>query len=42
VCTGTMSGMLGRKIGMTQVFDQAGNCIPCTIIQAEPNAVVQV
>ncbi|SHK99617.1 50S ribosomal protein L3 [Rhodothermus profundi] len=37
-----MSGMLGRKIGMTQVFDEAGNCIPCTIIQAEPNAVVQV
>lgn len=37
-----MSGMLGRKIGMTQVFDQAGNSIPCTIIQAEPNVVVQV
>jgi large subunit ribosomal protein L3 len=37
-----MSGMLGRKIGMTQVFDQAGNSIPCTIIQATPNVVVQV
>lgn len=37
-----MSGMLGKKIGMTSVFDEMGNNIPCTVIQAEPNVVTQV
>ena len=37
-----MSGLLGKKIGMTSVFDEAGNNIPCTVIQAEPNVVTQV
>ena len=37
-----MSGMLGRKLGMTSIFDEAGNNVPCTVIQAGPNVVVQV
>ena len=37
-----MSGMLGRKIGMTSVFDDQGNNIPCTVIEAGPNVVTQV
>ena len=34
-------GILGRKEGMTQVFDEAGNMIPVTVISAEPNVVLQ-
>ena len=30
-----------RKIGMTQLFDEAGLCIPVTVLAAEPNVVVQ-
>lgn len=37
-----MSGLLGRKIGMTSVFDDLGNNIPCTVIEAGPNVVTQV
>ena len=37
-----MSGMIGRKVGMTSVFDDQGNNIPCTVIEAGPNVVVQV
>ncbi len=37
-----MSGMLGRKIGMTSVFDDQGDNIPCTVIEAGPNVVTQV
>jgi len=37
-----MSGMIGRKIGMTSVFDAQGNNIPCTVIEAGPNVVTQV
>lgn len=37
-----MSGMLGTKIGMTSIFDDAGNDVPCTVIQAGPNVVTQV
>jgi large subunit ribosomal protein L3 len=33
--------LLCRKIGMTQVFDDKGNCIPVTVLAAEPNVVVQ-
>jgi large subunit ribosomal protein L3 len=36
------SGLIGKKIGMTQVFDEAGNCIPCTVIMAGPNVVTQI
>lgn len=34
-------GILGKKIGMTQVFDEAGRVIPVTVIQAGPCVVVQ-
>lgn len=34
-------GILGRKVGMTQVFDEAGKMIPVTVISAEPNVVLQ-
>lgn len=37
-----MSGMIGRKIGMTSVFDEQGDNIPCTVIKAGPNVVTQV
>lgn len=35
-----MLGLIGKKIGMTQVFDEQGNLIPVTVIQVEPNVVV--
>lgn len=34
-------GLLGRKIGMTQIFDSEGNVIPVTVIEAGPCVVVQ-
>jgi large subunit ribosomal protein L3 len=34
-------GILGRKLGMTQIFSQTGEAIPVTVIQAEPNVVLQ-
>ena len=34
-------GIIGRKIGMTQIFDQKGNVIPVTLIEAGPCAVAQ-
>jgi len=36
------SGLIGKKIGMTSVFDAFGNSIPCTVIEAGPNIVTQV
>ncbi|NJK34937.1 MAG: 50S ribosomal protein L3 [Oscillatoriales cyanobacterium SM2_2_1] len=35
-------GILGKKVGMTQVFDQKGNAVPVTIIQAGPCRVTQI
>jgi large subunit ribosomal protein L3 len=35
-------GLLGRKIGMTQVFDETGTCVPVTVIEAGPCVVLQV
>lgn len=35
-------GLLGRKIGMTQVFDDAGKAVPVTVIEAGPCVVTQV
>jgi len=35
-------GLLGRKVGMTQVYDSAGNVIPVTVIQTGPCHVLQV
>ena len=37
-----MSGLIGKKIGMTSLFDDNGNNIPCTVIQAGPCIVTQV
>lgn len=37
-----MEGLLGRKVGMTRVFDDLGNAIPVTVLEAGPCAVVQV
>lgn len=37
-----MIGIIGRKLGMTQLFNEAGQQIPCTVIVAEPNAVLSV
>ena len=34
-------GIIGKKIGMTQIFDEVGNVIPVTVIQAGPCAVAQ-
>ncbi len=34
-------GILGRKIGMTQVFAENGELIPVTVIEATPNVVLQ-
>ena len=35
-----MKGLIAKKVGMTQVFDESGNLIPVTVIQVEPNVVV--
>ncbi len=35
-------GILGTKLGMTQVFDEIGNAIPVTVIQAGPCVVTQI
>lgn len=37
-----MKGMIGKKVGMTQVFDERGTVIPVTVIQAGPCYVTQV
>ncbi len=35
-----MAAILGRKVGMTQVFDAQGNLVPVTLVEAQPNVVV--
>lgn len=35
-------GMLGRKLGMMQWFDQEGKALAATVIEAEPNVIVQI
>ena len=37
-----MKGILGRKLGMTQVFTKEGKLIPVTVIEVQPNTVMQV
>ena len=34
-------GLIGRKIGMTEVFSEEGLCVPVTVIEVEPSVVVQ-
>ena len=35
-------GILGRKLGMTQVFEKNGKLIPVTVVEVEPNIVTQI
>jgi large subunit ribosomal protein L3 len=35
-----MKALIGTKVGMTQVFDDAGNIVPVTVVKVEPNVVV--
>ena len=37
-----MIGIIGKKLGMTQLFNDAGQQVPCTVIEAEPNTVLAV
>jgi large subunit ribosomal protein L3 len=37
-----MKGILGTKLGMTQVFDENNRVVPVTVVRAEPNVVTQV
>ena len=37
-----MSGLIGKKIGMTSIFDKNGKNIPCTVLQVGPCVVTQV
>ena len=37
-----MKGILGRKIGMTQIFTEAGEVVPVTVVEAGPVVVTQV
>ena len=37
-----MSGLLGKKIGMTHIYDEAGKMFPVTVIEAGPCVVTQV
>jgi len=37
-----MIGIIGKKLGMTQIFNEQGQQIPCTVVEATPNAVTNV
>lgn len=37
-----LEGLIGKKLGMTRVFDEEGNAVPVTVLQVGPCAVVQV
>jgi len=37
-----MSGLIGKKIGMTSIFDENGKNVPCTVLEAGPCVVTQV
>ena len=37
-----MTGLIGKKIGMTRVFDEAGKSIPVTVIEIEPCVITQI
>ena len=34
-------GIIGRKIGMTQIFDEKGNVVPVTVVEAGPCVITQ-
>ena len=35
-------GILGKKVGMTQYFTEAGELIPVTVVEVTPNVVLQI
>ncbi len=37
-----MPGLIGKKIGMTSVFDEEGKTIPCTVIEVGPCVITQI
>jgi len=37
-----MTGIIGKKLGMTRVIQDDGRVIPCTVVHCEPNEVTQV
>ena len=37
-----MSGLIGKKIGMTSIYDNSGKNIPCTILQVGPCVITQI
>ena len=37
-----MIGIIGKKLGMTQIFNEQGQQVPVTVIEAEPNPVTRV
>jgi large subunit ribosomal protein L3 len=37
-----MIGIIGKKLGMTQIFNEQGQQVPCTVVEATPNAVTKV
>lgn len=37
-----MPGLIGKKVGMTSVFDESGNNIPCTVLEVGPCTVTQI
>jgi large subunit ribosomal protein L3 len=37
-----MTGIVGKKLGMTQIFDESGRAVPVTVIEARPGVVVEI
>ena len=37
-----MSGLIGKKIGMTSIYDNSGKNVPCTILQVGPCTIIQI
>ena len=37
-----VNGIIGRKVGMTQIFEDSGTAVPVTVIQAGPCPIVQL
>jgi len=37
-----MPGLIGKKVGMTSVFDENGNNVPCTVLEVGPCVVTQI
>ena len=37
-----MIGIIGKKLGMTQIFNEEGQQIPCTVVEATPNSVTKI